>query len=203
VSQARIESFGGVADFEWWRDSSGLCIVGKNGSVTEWSVEEKRAVARWMDEGGGGGGGPTVIALGGRTNRKGLGGDAWIALGSTSGIVNMYSRQAWLMDSEGDSNNGYIPPNPKPVKVFEQLITPTSCLAFSPDGQVLCMASKWKKNALRLIHTQSCTVYRNWPTGNTPLGRVCAVAWGEIDGLLKLFVGNEGGKVMGWEIHTD
>jgi U3 small nucleolar RNA-associated protein 18 len=201
VAQARVDSLGGVADYEWWRNGSGLCIVGKNGTVMEWSLAEKRAVAKWVDEGGPG---ATVIALGGKTSRAQIGGDAWIAIGSSSGIVNMYSRQAWLEEADTKfADNEFVPPTPKPVRAFEQLTTPTSCLTFSPDGQILCIASRWKKGALRLIHVQTCTVYRNWPTANTPLGRISATTWGDIDGTTRLFVGNEAGRVMCWEIHAE
>jgi len=62
---------------------------------------------------------------------------------------------------------------------------------------MLVMASRWKKNALRLIHLPSCTVYRNWPTDKTPLGRVSSVALSLDGGLLA--VGNEQGKIRLWE----
>lgn len=198
VAQARIEGRGGVAEFEWWRDSQGLCIAGKNGEVTEWSILQRKALARWQDEGAVG---TTVIALGGKSGHTSLGGDAWIAVGSSSGIVNMYSRRSWLInpDVTAEDNCG-IPSRPKPVRVLDQLTTPISHLTFSPDGQVLAMASRWKKDALRLVHLPTCTVFRNWPTANTPFGRISAVCWGDVAGVLKLIVGNETGRLMCWDI---
>lgn len=199
VAQARIESRGGIAEFEWWRDGSGLCIVGKSGGVTEWSLAERKAVAQWQDEGAVG---TTVIALGGRSGRADLGGDAWVAVGSSSGIVNVYSRRGWFTDPDTGTlqDNLGIPINPKPARVLDQLTTPTSHLSFSPDGQLLVMASRWKKDALRLIHLPSCAVYKNWPTSNTPFGRISAVCWGDIAGSPRLVVGNEAGRLMCWEI---
>lgn len=139
-AQARIESRGGVADFEWWGDGEGMCIAGKNGEVSEWSVQERCVVARWVDEGAVG---TTVIALGGKSGRKeAMGGDRWIALGSSSGIVNVYDRRAW--------DDTTIPSNPKPTRVLDQLTTAVSHLVFSPDGQLLAMGSRWKRDALRL-----------------------------------------------------
>jgi len=70
-------------------------------------------------------------------------------------------------------------------------------LEFSPDGQVLAMASRAKKDALRLVHIPTCTVFSNWPTSATPLGRVETVGWAR-GGML--CVGNEAGKVRLWEI---
>jgi U3 small nucleolar RNA-associated protein 18 len=69
----------------------------------------------------------------------------------------------------------------------------------------MVMASKWKRDALRLVHLPSCTVFKNWPTSSTPLGRVTGVAFcgGEIVGgdvHSVLAVANEQGKIKLWEI---
>lgn len=205
VAQARIEARGGIADFAWWSDSKGVCIAGKTGEVTEWSIGKQRPLARWQDEGAVG---TTTIALGGKSSREGwMGGDRWISIGSSSGIVNVYDRREWAEAlpkkiPSADENSG-VPTHPKPTRVLDQLVHPTSHLAFSPDGQILVMASRWKKDALRLVHLPSCTVYRNWPTSSTPLGRITAVAWGKGDGesaQLQLAIANEAGKIRLWEI---
>ena len=203
VSQLRIESRGGIADFCWWRDSRGLCIAGKNGEVTEWSASEQRIVARWQDEGAVG---TTTIGLGGQHefSKSAIGTDRWIATGSTSGIVNIYDRRAWLAHPQSGGEQ-VMAPRPKPTRVFDQLTTPTSNLVFSPDGQLLVMSSKWKRDALRIIHLPSCTLYRNWPTSQTALGRITSVAFaaGEVMGKdlhSVLAVANEQGKIRLWEI---
>ena len=189
VAEVRVEGKGGVADFAWWGDGEGLVALGKGGEAVEYSVQSRRILARWIDEGAVG---TTIVALGGSsTGSKALGGDRWLAVGSSSGIVNLYDRKAW---KDADC----VPLRPKPTRALDQLTTPTSHLAFSPDGQVLCMSSRWKRDALRLVHLPSCTVYKNWPTSATPLGRVGAVAWSAENSLLA--VGNEQGKVRLWEI---
>jgi len=191
VAEVRVEGKGGVADFEWWGDGEGMVVLGKGGEAVEWDGRKKRVVARWTDEGAVG---TTVVALGGRSaGLKELGGDRWLAVGSSSGIVNVYDRMQWG-GAEG------IPERVKPVRAFNQLTTPVSHLHFSPEGQVLCMASRWKRDALRLVHLPSCTVYRNWPTSSTPLGRITAVAWSPNGEMLT--VGNEQGKVRLWEIRS-
>lgn len=205
ITQARIESRGGVADFVWWGDGTGMSIAGKNGEVTEWSLRDG-VVGRWIDEGAVG---TTIIAVGGKSGRDNwIGGDRWVAVGSSSGIVNIYDRRAWSENAQDDANNG-IPKNPKPLRALDHLTTPTSHLAFSPDGQVLVMASRWKHNALRLVHLPSGTVFKNWPTEKTPLGRISAVAWGrpteedEKEGSLALLaVGSETGRVRLWEVRA-
>ena len=203
VCQVRIESRGGIADFCWWRDSKGLCIAGKNGEITEWSVMEQRITARWQDEGAVG---TTTIGLGGRHEfiKSAIGTDRWIATGSSSGIINIYDRRSWLASRQLASDQP-VPQQPKPTKVLDQLTTPTSNLVFSPDGQLLAMASKWKRDAMRLVHLPSCTVFRNWPTSSTALGRITGVAFaggevvgGDVHSLLA--VANEQGKIRLWEI---
>ena len=187
VAEVRVEGKGGVADFAWWGDGEGMTVLGKGGEAIEWSGREKRVIARWIDEGAVG---TTVIASGGHAcGPEDLGRDRWIAVGSSSGIVNIYDRCSWERE---------VPTRPKPVRAFDQLVTPISHLRFSKDGQVLCMASRWKRDALRLVHLPSCTVYRNWPTSGTPLGRVSAVAWSPSGEYLA--VGNEQGKIRLWEI---
>ncbi|KAF2853875.1 U3 small nucleolar RNA-associated protein-like protein [Plenodomus tracheiphilus IPT5] len=210
ATQVRVESRGGVADFAWWGDGMGLTIAGKSGEVTEWSVEDG-IVGRWVDEGAVG---TTVIALGGKSGRDSwLGGDRWVAIGSSSGVVNIYDRRAWAANDaavEGAADvNGGIPKAPKPLRALGNLTTPISHLHFSNDGQVLAMASRWKNNALRLVHLPSATVFKNWPTDKTPLGRITAVAWGrpseeeEREGsLAQLAVANEAGHVRLWEVRA-
>lgn len=221
IAQVRVDGQGGVADFSWWGDGEGMTVVSKNGEVSEWDGSLNQVVARWMDAGAVG---TTVLALGGRSGRTQLGGDRWVAIGSSSGVVNVYDRREWAaayaaQSSSADINTPAIPRNPEPVRALDQLTTPISHLVFAPDGQFLVMASRWKRDALRIgmssssaslpflvskriltiaVHLPSCTVYRNWPTSNTPLGRISSVAVSPNSE--QLAVGNEQGRVRLWEI---
>lgn len=208
---ARLNGRHGVADFVWWRSGDGLTIAGRDGQVIEWSMLTKRAVGVWRDEGSVGG---TVLALGGRNGPAALGGDRWVAVGSTSGILNIYDRNNLLAaesstakesgdETSVDQNKGNsgaieLQKLPEPTRVFEQLTTPITVVTFSPDGQLMAFGSQHKKDALRLVHLPSCTVYRNWPTEQTPLGRVTTVAFSAQSEVLA--VGNDAGKVRMWEI---
>ena len=193
-SSCRIDSQGGIADFDWWTSGDGLAAIGKNGEISEYSISERRTVGRWHDEGGVG---VTVLSIGGPDSR-------WIAIGSSSGIVNIYDRRtpefAKILHPDDSMTDGVKQSSarPKPKRTLDQLTAPISQLVFSADGQMLVMASRWKKNALRLVHLQSCTVYRNWPTDKTPLGRVSAVAV-SVNGEY-LAVGSESGRVGLWEV---
>ncbi|PKS06649.1 hypothetical protein jhhlp_007399 [Lomentospora prolificans] len=194
IAGARLDSRGGIADFAWWRNGQGITILGKTGRVGEWSLATKRFVGVWRDEGCIGG---IVVALGGARGPEQIGEDRWVAVGSNTGIVNLYDRTELLqsVDENGDVNINELP---EPKRRFEQLVTPITCITFSPDGQLMAFASRPQKDAFRLAHLPSCTVYRNWPTSDTPLGRVTSVAFGTKGDLLA--VGNDAGKIRLWEI---
>ncbi|CAD6504212.1 BgTH12-05946 [Blumeria graminis f. sp. triticale] len=194
IVSMRIEGAQGVADFAWWRNGDGLTVISKAGEVAEWAMESRAYVARWVDEGHA----PTVLTLGGHGGPKSLGGDRWVVIGSQSGIINIYDRCTFV--SPKKPNDIIVPEYPKPRKSFDQLTRPVSHLCISPDGQLLSFSSRWKKDALRLVHLPSCTVYRNWPTNRTPLGRITSVAFGAKSDLLA--VGNETGKIHMWEIRA-
>lgn len=197
VAQARLDSRGGIADFAWWRNGGGITILGRDGQVAEWSLATRRTVGLWRDEGSIGG---TVLAMGGRGGPEGLGGDRWVAMGSTSGVLNVYDRSS-LVDKTNEDGSLDVKALPEPTRRFEQLTTPITTTTFSPDGQLLAFASQHKRDALKLVHLPSCTVYRNWPTEQTPLGRITAVAFGSgKEAEMMLSVGNDVGKVRLWEI---
>lgn len=207
ICAGRAEGQGGVADIAWWRSGDGLSILGKGGDVLEYSVRERRPVARWTDEGAVG---ATLIALGGASKSSGGDTDRYVAVGSSAGIVNVYDRSQWWNTSWTDKEDATnVPEHPKPLRSLDQLVTSISSLTFSPDGQLLAMASKDKKDALRIVHLPTCTVYRNWPTSNTPLGKVSALAWTHVNGSgggieeggeLVLAVANEAGKIRLWQL---
>jgi WD40 repeat protein len=195
IAAARLDSRGGIANFCWWRNGNGLTILGKGGQVGEYSMASKRFLAVWNDEGSNGG---TVIALGGSNGPELLGEDRWVALGSNSGVVNIYDRYSLILPSGEDELK--LNPRPEPTRALMQLTTPVSVLTFSPDGQLLAVASRYKKDALKLVHLPSCTVYRNWPTEQTPLGRIEAIAFGTKSDMVA--VGNDAGKIRIWEIRS-
>lgn len=145
IAEVRVEGKGGVADFAWWANGEGMTVLGKAGEAVEWDGGQKSIVGRWMDEGAVG---TTVVAMGGRgSGGENTGGDRWVAVGSSSGVVNIYDRNSW---------GGEIPASPQPTRVFDQLTTPISHLVFSQDGQLMIIASRWKRDALRLGQSLTC-----------------------------------------------
>ncbi|KAG7663316.1 UTP18 [[Candida] subhashii] len=188
---------GTIVDFEFARDESFIVIVNSAGEVWEYELKQEAAqqsqpkgnkkpktynklLRKWQDDGGIG---ITKIKLGGPKNR-------WIAIGTNNGIVNIYDRSKFTTVETS---------RPHPIKTIENLITSISTLEFSPDGQLLCVASRAKRDALRLVHLPSGSVYSNWPTSGTPLGKVTTVAFSPNNEMLA--IGNEGGKVTLWRLN--
>ncbi|GMM37137.1 Utp18 protein [Saccharomycopsis crataegensis] len=169
---------GVVADFVWSQTEQLLLIINTAGTVYEFDFQANEIVGKWQDENGLG---ITKLALGGKNDR-------YLAIGSNNGIVNVYDR---LKQSNTHQR--------KPMGTIESLVTSISSLVFNVDGQLLCIASRAKKDSLRLVHIPSCSVYKNWPTSGTPLGKVTAVAFSKNSEMLA--VGNEAGKARLFQLN--
>jgi U3 small nucleolar RNA-associated protein 18 len=117
---------------------------------------------------------------------EGVGG--YTAVGSESGVVNVYS------NSQLVSLDGHREGTVRPLKALMNLTTTIDSLLFNTDAQVLAMASRWKKDALRLVHLPSLTVFSNWPTGRTPIRYPFALDFSPNGGCLS--VGNDRGRVL-------
>jgi len=122
-------------------------------------------------------------------------------LRSNTGYVNLYG------------SNAYSSPKPKPLKAIANLTTPISTARFNHDAQILAIASKEKKDALRMVraipsgstsiiltstslqvHLPSQTVFANWPTSGTPLGHVTTVDFSPQSEYVA--IGNSRGRVL-------
>ena len=111
-------------------------------------------------------------------------GGAYFASGSSSGVVNVYDwRQAAAAGAAAAApaaGGAALPEAPlaaRPLKAVLNLTTSISCLAFNPDAQVLAQASHAHRDALRLVHLPSLTVFSNWPTAGSPLHYVHCLAF--------------------------
>lgn len=117
---------------------------------------------------------------------------------SKSGIINVY----------GSPNSAT---NPKHLKAFGNLITKISSIHFNHTSELMVMSSPIKKDQLRLVrdprplldpyanyfyqvHLPSLSVYSNWPTSSTPLGKVTATSFSH--GSEYLAIGNSRGRVL-------
>lgn len=90
----------------------------------------------------------------------------FLAVGGESGVVSVYD----LLSPPSGTGAG-----PVKVKDVMNLTTKVSSMALHPSGQLLAAGSDQKKDQLRMVHLPSCSVYGNWPTARTPLGKVRCV----------------------------
>jgi U3 small nucleolar RNA-associated protein 18 len=63
----------------------------------------------------------------------------------------------------------------------------------------MAMASTHKKDAMRLVHLPSATVFSNWPTSRSPLQFVTSLAFSPHSGFLA--IGNARGRVLLYRMH--
>jgi len=174
-------------------------LPGGDGVIYTWDLRTRRCLHRQADEGCVGAG-ALALSSDGR----------FLATGASSGVVNVYDAArsgAGLLEPRlpagGLLATAVARPAPPsaaaPLRALMNLTTAVDSLAFSADGQMLAMASRMKKDALRLVHLPSCTVFSNWPTSRTPLHYVHALAFSPRGGYLA--VGNAKGRALLYRLH--
>ncbi|KAG9104678.1 hypothetical protein FRC06_000064 [Ceratobasidium sp. 370] len=163
----------------WWHADNGASVTGgemytldANAEICAWDTRTRRCLRRWKDDGGYG----TMIAV------EGAG--RYTAIGSKSGIVNVYDAPSTRSPSD----------LPVPLKTLPHLTTAVTSLRFNHDAQILASASKTKKDQLKLVHTKTLTTFANWPTSGTPLGHVTSIDFST--GSEYLAIGNTRGMVL-------
>lgn len=112
------------------------------------------------------------------------------ALGSDSGVVNVYPSSE-LGNSKRTSIFGVR--TPKPEKTFFNLRTEIDNISFNADGQVMTFSSHVKKDAVRIAHMPSMSVFKNWPSTKTSVRRVCKTVFSPGSGYMA--IGNDKGDV--------
>ena len=193
-------------------DGNVLVATGGDGVVHSWDLRTRRCLGRSSDEGAVSG---TALACGG----------GWIAAGSDSGVVNVYGRgrggtllsssdgglkagRALVGGDDGGNDGGggsslFRSPasaaRPKPARSLLNLTTTIDTLAFSPGGELLVLASRMRRDALRVCSGADLKVYANWPSSRTPLGHVHCAAFSPGGGMLA--IGNAKGKCLLYRIN--
>jgi len=158
----------------WWNNEGELLSLAEDSEIYVWDVGQRRCLRKWKDDGGYG----SRILSGDR-------GGKYLAIGSSSGIVNIYgSNETGSTRSE----------KPQPIKALGNLTTAISTLRFNADSQLLAIASKTKKNQMRLVHLPSLTAFSNWPTSGTPLSHVSSIDFAPDSRYVAM--GNNRGRVL-------
>ncbi|XP_041813327.1 U3 small nucleolar RNA-associated protein 18 homolog [Chelmon rostratus] len=132
---------GDVSGVAFSRDGSKVFANSDEGEVYVWDLRSSRCVHRFVDDGCVKG---TSIAA--SPNGQ------YLACGSQSGVVNVYSQEACLNSA-----------NPKPLKAVMNLLTSATSLTFNPSSEILAVASRAEDEAVRLVHLPSLTVFSNFP----------------------------------------
>jgi U3 small nucleolar RNA-associated protein 18 len=160
----------------WWLPNGReLLTLGEDAEAYLWDIGTRRCVHRWKDDGGFG----SRILVGDCSGN-------YVAIGSKSGIVNVYGSETSTSWRKSD--------RPKPLKAIGNLTTSISVARFNQDSQLLVIAGKAQKDQLRLIHMPSLTAFSNWPTSSTPLGHVTSVDFSP--GSEYVAIGNTRGRVL-------
>ena len=79
-------------------------------------------------------------------------------------------------------------------RALGNLTTAITTMRFSHDAQLLAIASRNKKDALRMVHVPTLQTYSNWPTAGTPLGHVTALDFSSESRYMA--IGNSRGRVL-------
>ncbi|CAM9313703.1 unnamed protein product [Ectocarpus sp. 12 AP-2014] len=165
-------------------DSRYVLASGADADVYKFDIRSRRCVLRFFNEGGTC---TSSLAVKGPTSSSP---QRLTAVGSDSGVVNVYDADAL--------ETGKRVLRPSPLKAVMSLTTPVTTTKFSPDGQMLAIASNQKRDALKVVHSASCTPFTNWPTERTPVRYPFALDFSPGGGFLA--VGNDRGCVLLYRI---
>lgn len=168
---ANLKMNGAVKDVSFSPDGKKLLSTGSDGKVYVWDMSTRDCVHCFVDDGCVVG---TTVSI--SPNGK------YVACGAESGVVNVYDEQCFKVE------------RPKPIKSIMNLTTAVKCTKFNPSSEILAIASHEKKDALRLVHTSSCTVFSNWPKKETPLNYVYCCDFSPLSNYL--VIGNAKGKAL-------
>ncbi|KAG2492616.1 hypothetical protein HYH03_009032 [Edaphochlamys debaryana] len=167
--------------------ASELMTTGDDGVVHVWDLRMRRCRLALLDAGSTGDASALAASADGR----------WLATGSGSGVVNVYARAEVEAAAARAGGAGRVAV--EPAKSLMNLTTNADTLVFSPDSQMLAAASRMKRDALRLVHLPSLTVFANWPTSRSPLHYVHSLDFSPHCGLLA--IGNAKGRALLYRLH--
>lgn len=176
------------------KDGRVLLVTGGLGKnvVFIWDMVSRSCLGSFTDEG-------SI-----KTNLAVLSPDGkWLVTAQSSGVVNIYNFSSlplnWTEHAADHLTEEFFKVHlSKPCKAVMNLTTSITAMAFHPSSQILAICSSKKKDALRLVHFPTLTVFRNWPTAATPVGRAVSVSFSPNGQFLS--VANDKGRVLLYKI---
>ncbi|XP_020769698.1 U3 small nucleolar RNA-associated protein 18 homolog [Odocoileus virginianus] len=169
---------GRIAASTFSSDSKKVYASSGDGEVYVWDVNSRKCLNRFVDEG-------SLYGLSIATSRNGQ----YVACGSNCGVVNIYNQDSCLQET-----------NPKPLKAIMNLVTGVTSLTFNPTTEILAIASESMKEAVRLVHLPSFTVFSNFPVVKKKnISLIHTMDFSPRSGYFAL--GNEKGKALMYRLH--
>lgn len=169
---------GRIAASTFSSDSKKIYVSSADGEVYVWDVNSRKCLNRFVDEG-------SLYGLSIDVSRNGQ----YVACGSSCGVVNIYNQESCLQET-----------NPKPIKAIMNLVTGVNSLTFNPTSEILAIASNKMREAVRLVHLPSCTVFSNFPVSKQKyLSIVHTMDFSPRSGYFAL--GNDKGKALLYRLH--
>lgn len=144
------------------KDSNYLYSHSDDNEVTVFDLRAQRVKHKFSDDGCVNG---TVLSI--SANGQ------FLATGSRQGFVNVYNCDDVLASKY-----------PKPVSVFSNLTTEISDLKFNHTSELLAMCSVDAKNAVKIAHVQSGSVFSNFPSHLDRIGQSTVVEFSPESGFL-------------------
>lgn len=141
-------------------DSQKLFSHSDDNEVTVFDLRKQRAEHRFIDDGCVNG---TSLAI--SENGK------LIATGSRQGYVNLYNYE-----------DVFAKKYPSPVKAISNLTSEISDLKFNPTTEMLAICSADIKNAVKMVHFPSATVFSNFPAQHDQMGKSTTMAFSPFSG---------------------
>ncbi|XP_006889521.1 PREDICTED: U3 small nucleolar RNA-associated protein 18 homolog [Elephantulus edwardii] len=176
ISSMKIN--GRIAASTFSSDSKKIYVSSGDGEVYVWDVNSRKCLNRFADEG-------SLYGLSIATSRNGQ----YVACGSNCGVVNIYNQESCLQER-----------SPKPIKAIMNLVTGVTSLTFNPTTEILAIASEKMREAVRLVHLPSCTVFSNFPVvRRKTISLVQTMDFSPRSGYFAL--GNEKGKALLYRLH--
>lgn len=143
LTTLRSGKTGGVHDLLWKRGGQELWVLGDGSEVDVWELRSGRSTSRWVDQGG----------FGGRL-LEGSKDGSYVAVGSSTGVVNVYDSSAITNTFSSSPFVGVeagAASHPKPIRELMNLTTEITSIRFNPDAQMMAIASTKKKDAFRMV----------------------------------------------------